>query len=69
MSHDTNTAFGFGDLISPDLELHLYLVPIRSILICYIVHPLGSVLAKFGLVAVFSLVEVANKAKRSDFDL
>ena len=68
MSHDTNIALGFDDLICPDLDHDLYLVPIRSILIYYIFHPLGSLLAKFGLLAVISPILVADKAKSSDFD-
>ena len=65
--HYTNTAFGLGDLIWPDLDL--YLLPIRSVLICCIFHPLGSLLAKFGLVAVISPISAADKVKSSDFDL
>ena len=40
-----------------------------SILICYILHCLGSLLAEFGLAAVISPVSVADKAKSDDFDL
>ena len=30
---------------------------------CYLVHPLRSLLARFGLATVFSLVSVADKSK------
>ena len=42
---------------------------IRSILICYLFHHLGSLLAKFGFAAVISPVSGADKAKSEGFDL
>ena len=41
----------------------------RPILIFYLLHPLGSLLAKFGFAAVISPVSEADKAKSDDFDL
>ena len=40
-----------------------------SVLICYLLNPLGSLLADFGLKAVISPVSVADKAKNQSFDL
>ena len=37
--------------------------------ICYLFHPLGSLLAKFGFAAVISLIPVANNVKSDDFYL
>ena len=45
------------------------LLIIRSILICYLLNPLGSLLAEFGLAAVISPVSVADEAKSDVFDL
>ena len=36
---------------------------------CYLLHPLGSLLAEFWLAAVISPVSVVDKAKSGDFDL
>ena len=41
----------------------------RHIIICYLFHSLGSLLAKFGFAAVISSVSVTDDAKRDDFDL
>ena len=41
----------------------------RSILICYLLHPLGNLLAELGLAVVISPVPVADKAKNDDFEL
>ena len=57
------------DLIWPDLDLDLYLVGIRSILICYLLHHLKSLSAKFGFAAVVSPFSGADKAKSDDFNL
>ena len=38
------------------------MLSIKSILICYLLHPLGSLLAEFGSAAVINLVSVADKA-------
>ena len=38
-------------------------------LIYYYIHPLGSLLAKFGFTTVVSPVSVADKEKSDDFDL
>ena len=53
----------FADL----LPLTFALLSIRSILICYLLHRLGSLLAQFRLVAGISPVSVADKAKSDDF--
>ena len=66
MSKDTRTTFSFGDLILPDIDLYLVLSPI---LIYYILHPPLSLLAKFGCLAAFSPVSVADKAKIDEFYL
>ena len=38
-------------------------------MICYFLHPLKSLLAKFGFAAVIGPVSVGDKAKSDDFDL
>ena len=45
------------------------LLSISSMLICYVLHCIGSLLAESGLAAVISPVSVADKAKSDDFDL
>ena len=52
-----------------DLTLTLLFSYIRSILICYLAHPLGSLLANFGLAALIGPVSVADKARSEDFDI
>ena len=69
MSHNAHVTFSFDDLIWSDLNLDLYLVGIRPNLICYLLHPLGSILADVGFSDIISPVSVADKAKHDDFDL
>ena len=45
------------------------LLSTRAILICYLLHHLGSPFAKFGFAAFISPVSGADKAKSNDFDL
>ena len=67
VSHDIHAIFWFGNLTY--LIWPWPLLSIRSILIWYLLHPLGSVLEKFGLAVVISPVSVADKAKSNDFDI
>ena len=53
MSHDTCTTCSFGDLIS-DIDLDIYLVPIRFTLIWYVLLLLTDILARFRFEAVIS---------------
>ena len=71
MAHKTCVARRSCSILiwSPYLTRPWPLLSIRSILICYLLHPLGSLLAKFGLAAVISPVPVADEAKSDDCDL
>ena len=69
VSHDTHVTFSLGDLIWPDLDLDPYLVQCLYLYICCLLHPVESLLAKFGFAAVISPVSVADKTKNADLDL
>ena len=66
VSHDTHATFWSGVHICPDLDP---LLSIRSTLSCYILHSLGSLLAKFRLAAAIGPVSVGDKEKIDGFDL
>ena len=48
-------------------DLTWTLLSIRPILICHLLHPLESLLTRFGLAVVISPVSVADKAKSDDW--
>ena len=68
MPRDTRATISFGNLISPDLDLGLYLVGIWPILICFLRCPLGSPLTKFAFEGVIIPVSVVDNAKSDDFN-
>ena len=56
MLNNTHATFPIGDLIGPDVDLGLYLAKYQYLLICYLLHPLGGLLAKFWFAAVINPV-------------
>ena len=60
MSHDTRDIFTYGDFISPDLDLDLYLALVSHL---HLRHLFSSIFAKFALATASGPVSAADKAK------
>ena len=63
----TFSHFHFGDVFWPHLDPCVLSIP--SILICFLLHLLRSLLTKFEFIAIISPIWAAGKAKGDDFDV
>ena len=68
-THDTRAIFSFKDLISPDLDLGLYLASASYLHYIFVIPSVAFWQGlDFGLAAVSGLISAAAKAIRVSFD-